>query len=269
MLKAILHYFYQEKIAKAILYIALAIAAYFASKQILQRYLQRYAGFQVADRSIKQRMKTLEKLFFSTVKLLLTFWLIFSFLDLLGLDVKALALSAGVAGLAISFGAQSLVKDLIGGFLILIEGQFDLGDFVKIGDTEGVVFSMGSRFVTLVNKEHALVQIPFGSITNIVNYRQVQEKECQKHLKSLINKIQSQALKKGVLFRTASYTRDGELIAAFYFYSTPVKKEFVEYAVKAIREAGFEPETVSQANASLITFEIKKSPENEPLQLEK
>lgn len=268
MLKAILHYFYQEKFAKAILYIALAFAAYFASKHLLQRYLQRYAGFQVADRTIRQRIKTLEKLFFSTVKLLLTFWLLFSFLDLLGLDVKALALSAGVAGLAISFGAQSLVKDLIGGFLILIEGQFDLGDYVKIGDTEGVVFSMGSRFVTLVNSELALVQIPFGTISSITNYRQVQEKECRKHLKNLINRVQSQAQKKGVLFRTASYSKDSTLVAAFYFYSTPVKKEFVDYAVKAVRQEGFEPEILSQANAALITFEIKQAGEKENLQTE-
>lgn len=235
---AILQYLSSEKIVKLLFSVVLGIGAYLLLKIIVSRYLHRYFSHHI-DRRIKQRVDTIERLSFSVIKLIVIIWFLFTFLDLLGLDIKALALSAGIAGLALSFGAQSLVKDLIGGFLMLIEGQFDLGDYVKIGDFSGIVFNISSRFVTLVNDEGALVQIPFGSITSIVNLRSFQEKICLENGKldpEMFKKVKEKATKAGILFRFACIEDTGRLF--FYFYGTALKPEFLQSIRKLVENKG-------------------------------
>ena len=63
--------------------------------------------------------------------------------------MKGLLAGAGVLGLAVGFGAQSLVKDVISGFFILFEDQFSVGDYVKIGTAEGMVEEIGLRTTKL------------------------------------------------------------------------------------------------------------------------
>jgi small conductance mechanosensitive channel len=77
--------------------------------------------------------------------------------------------SIGVAGLAISFGAQSLVKDVISGFFILIENQFDIGDVIEIDRVSGVVERMTLRVVMIRDGDGVLHIIPNGSIPRVSN----------------------------------------------------------------------------------------------------
>lgn len=67
-------------------------------------------------------------------------------LDMFNIDTSSILATAGIGGLAIGFGAQSLVKDIITGFFILFEDQFSVGgDYVKIGEYEGIVEELGVR----------------------------------------------------------------------------------------------------------------------------
>lgn len=84
-------------------------------------------------------------------------------------DIKPLLAGVGILSLAVSFGAQSLVKDFISGFFILFENQFVVGDVVQIGDKSGVVERMTLRVVMLRNLEGALHTIPNGSIASVTN----------------------------------------------------------------------------------------------------
>ena len=88
----------------------------------------------------------------------------------LGFDIAPLLASAGIAGLAIGFGAQTLIKDIIAGAFILIENQFDEGDEVEILDKKGVVEKVTLRTVWLKAKDGTLHIIPNGSITVISNF---------------------------------------------------------------------------------------------------
>ncbi len=86
-----------------------------------------------------------------------------------GVNVNALLTAAGVGGLAVGFGAQNLVRDVIAGFFILAEAQFDVGDFVSIAGTEGVVESIGLRTTTLLDFAGSRHIIPNGEIKLVTN----------------------------------------------------------------------------------------------------
>lgn len=85
------------------------------------------------------------------------------------IEIGPLLAGVGVAGLAVSFGAQSLVKDLISGFFILFENQFGVGDVVTINGIGGVVERMTLRVVMLRDLEGVLHVIPNGGITAVSN----------------------------------------------------------------------------------------------------
>jgi len=89
-----------------------------------------------------------------------------------GVNTTALLTSAGVLGLAVGFGAQTIVKDFISGLLILLEGQYNIGDRVKIGSAEGEVLRVTARSTVLRNKEGNTFYIANGSVDNVINYSQ-------------------------------------------------------------------------------------------------
>lgn len=86
------------------------------------------------------------------------------------IDIGPLLAGAGILGLAVSFGAQSLVKDVISGFFILVEDQFRVGDVIEAGGKSGLVERMSLRLVMLRDNGGALHMIPNGSITTVSNF---------------------------------------------------------------------------------------------------
>jgi small conductance mechanosensitive channel len=85
------------------------------------------------------------------------------------INIGPLLAGAGIFGLAVSFGAQSLVKDVISGFFILVENQLVVGDIVEIAGKSGVVERVTLRVVRLRDAEGALHTIPCGQITTVSN----------------------------------------------------------------------------------------------------
>lgn len=88
----------------------------------------------------------------------------------LGQTAQNLLVTAGIGGLAIGFGAQSLVKDVVTGMFLMFESQFSVGDYVKIGDVEGTVTATALRATYLVNEKGQQIIIPNGSITRVINF---------------------------------------------------------------------------------------------------
>jgi small conductance mechanosensitive channel len=93
-----------------------------------------------------------------------------TFLEKLGINITPILASAGVLGIAIGLGAQSLIKDFFAGFLILLEEQFNVGDTVKIGETTGTVEQLTLRVTRVRALDGSLTTIPNGSIGAVVNY---------------------------------------------------------------------------------------------------
>jgi small conductance mechanosensitive channel len=85
------------------------------------------------------------------------------------IDIAPLLAGAGILGLAFSFGAQSLVKDVISGFFYLVEGQFAMGDVIEVAGKTGVVERMTLRMVVLRDAHGTVHMIPNGQITTVSN----------------------------------------------------------------------------------------------------
>jgi small conductance mechanosensitive channel len=90
-------------------------------------------------------------------------------LEEIGVDVVPFVAAAGIGGLAIGFGAQNLVRDVIAGFFLLLEDQIRVGDVVKIGDKSGQVELIGLRIITLRDFDGSVHIIPNGTITSVTN----------------------------------------------------------------------------------------------------
>ena len=117
----------------------------------------------------EQRAKTASKLVRSLGHAILTVVGILMVLQQLDFNISPLLASAGVVGLAVSFGSQSLVRDYVTGFFLQLEHQFALGDVIRIGSVEGTVENITLRLVYLRDGTGALHIIPNGTITQVTN----------------------------------------------------------------------------------------------------
>ena len=88
---------------------------------------------------------------------------------ILGISTGSILAGSAIFGLAISFGSQSLVKDLVNGCLILVEDQFAVGDIIAIGDDAGVVESINLRITRIRNVKGDLITVPNSGITKVKN----------------------------------------------------------------------------------------------------
>jgi small conductance mechanosensitive channel len=86
------------------------------------------------------------------------------------MDIQAILAGAGVVGLAIGFGAQNLVRDIITGFFIIFENQFSVGDYVRIIGFEGTVEEIGLRTTKIKSWTGELHILPNSSITEVTNF---------------------------------------------------------------------------------------------------
>jgi len=116
-----------------------------------------------------QQLRTLADVLNSVGAAVIVFIAAMQILPLLGINMGPLLASAGVAGLAIGFGAQTLVHDVINGFFILMENQYDVGDVVRLAGVAGVVESMSLRRTTLRDETGALHIIPNNTIKMVSN----------------------------------------------------------------------------------------------------
>jgi moderate conductance mechanosensitive channel len=118
----------------------------------------------------RRRLQTLSATLRGITQTLILFIGLMTFLGQLGINITPILASAGVLGIAIGLGAQSLIKDFLAGFLILLEDQFSVGDTVKIGETTGTVEQLTLRVTRVRGLDGSLTSIPNGSVGAVVNY---------------------------------------------------------------------------------------------------
>jgi len=117
----------------------------------------------------EQRARTAAKLFRNMARAILLVITVLLVVSQLGFNISPLIASAGVLGLAISFGSQSLARDFVTGFFLQLEHQFALGDVIRIGGVEGTVENITLRLVFLRDASGALHIIPNGQIAQVTN----------------------------------------------------------------------------------------------------
>jgi moderate conductance mechanosensitive channel len=132
-----------------------------------ERDVMEAAGLEYAEQA--KRMRTLGNLLRSTLVVFVCCIALLMILRELHLDITPLLTGAGIAGVAIGFGAQTLVKDVISGFFLLLENQVRVGDVVAINGTGGLVEALTLRTIVLRDETGAVHIFPNGSITTLAN----------------------------------------------------------------------------------------------------
>jgi moderate conductance mechanosensitive channel len=116
-----------------------------------------------------QQLRTLSSVIYSVGLFIIGFVAAMQVLPLLGINMGPLLASAGIAGVAVGFGAQTLVHDFINGFFILVENQYDIGDTVKIGGVQGMVEAMTLRRTVLRDGDGTVHNVPSSEIKVVSN----------------------------------------------------------------------------------------------------
>lgn len=117
----------------------------------------------------KVRIETLSKNLYSVVKFILGFIIVMIILDMIGVNTRSIIATAGIGGVAIAFGAQTLVKDIVTGTIIIVDDTFRVGDWIKAAGVEGTVETLGMRHTKIRDYDGSLHTIPNSQITNVQN----------------------------------------------------------------------------------------------------
>src|SRR4051794_40181565 len=132
---------------------------------IITRRLEIYSQYQPLPSGLRaQQLRTLASIINSVGTFVLYFLAAMQALPLFGVDIKPILASAGIVGLAVGFGAQTLVKDVINGFFILLENQFDIGDVIQIAGVTGTVEVMTLRKTALRDANGTVHVVPNSEI---------------------------------------------------------------------------------------------------------
>ena len=127
------------------------------------------------DEAHRQRINTLFRILKNFVSIGILVVVIMLILSELGIEIGPLLAAAGVVGLAVGFGAQSLVKDILTGLFIILEGQITIGDIVEVAGHSGRVEAITIRTVRLRDINGHLHVVPFSEVTTVKNITQDQD----------------------------------------------------------------------------------------------
>ena len=148
-----------------------SIAILFATRvliELLQVLLNETFGLYRSDRRVDSHIRTLVPLVHSVCQYVLYFGSAIVMLGTLGIQTAPILAGAGIVGLAVGLGAQGLVTDLVSGFFILFENQYLVGDYVQIGDANGIVEAVGIRLTQIRDGYGKLHIIPNGQVKGVI-----------------------------------------------------------------------------------------------------
>lgn len=153
------------------IYLLLAWLLLWLAKRTVNKVLSS-ARQEVDDRDALQRVETLGAVARGAFKLVIFIAAPLLVLDALSVDIGPILGGAAIFGLAISFGSQSLVKDIVTGFFVLLENQYAVGDVVEIGGQGGTVERISLRRTVLRDLQGRVHQIANGSVNKVINSSQ-------------------------------------------------------------------------------------------------
>jgi moderate conductance mechanosensitive channel len=154
-----------------LLKIVAIIIVFFIAKGIANKIVNRsFEKLAQKDDVSVQRIKTLEKLAFNVVTYVFGFIAIVMIFEAFGFDTKTLIAGAGVLGLAIGFGAQGLVSDIVTGFFLLAEKQVEVDDYVTMAGFSGIVEEVGLKTTKIRGFDGTLHYVPNREIISLSNH---------------------------------------------------------------------------------------------------
>ncbi len=153
--------------------IIVAIILYLLLRHFVPRLTQTSVSRQMRGQGkeeIQKRVSTLSSVFRKTGLIIIAIVAIFTMLPEFGINIGALLAGFGILGIAVGFGAQSLIKDILNGTFILLEDQYRIGDVVKIAGIAGLVEETNLRRTVLRDLDGKVHSIPNGEITIATNF---------------------------------------------------------------------------------------------------
>lgn len=164
-----LHAFFTDAgpISRVIVAILVAIFAHGCVR--LVRYVSSSAAPRLVS-TLSRKVQSVVSLIFSILIFTLYFGAAGLILNEFGVSITAYLASASVLALAVGFGSQGIVQDVVTGLTLIFSDLCDVGDMVEISGQSGIVRSIGMRFIVIENSLGAQVFIPNRSITNVINY---------------------------------------------------------------------------------------------------
>lgn len=163
--------------AQSVVRIALIVTIAYALMRLLRSTLIRLEALlihttkdtDVDPTSAAKRIRTLASVLWTISSGLLWFVVVLVVLSQVGVNIGPILAGAGVVGLAVGFGAQHLVRDLVSGFFLLLENQIRVGDLAIINNTAGIVEKISFRTVTLRDERGVVHVFPNGAINTLAN----------------------------------------------------------------------------------------------------
>jgi small conductance mechanosensitive channel len=156
--------------------IAIIVAVAMIVWEVVSAMIERYLSATDAEGHViqrGQRVQTLLPLLRNVVLIVIAVMVSLTVLSELGVDTGPLIAGAGILGLAVGFGAQTFVKDVITGFFILVEDAVAVGDLVEVGGHSGKVEAMSIRSIQLRDIRGDVHRVPFSEVTSTVNRSKV------------------------------------------------------------------------------------------------
>jgi small conductance mechanosensitive channel len=158
--------YYIMMIIKAVVVIVIGKIAISVLNRIIMNFFRLYPKFKMDE----NKSTTLAGILKSIIKYTVYIIMIISVLNVFDIPTAPLIATAGLGGLAVGFGAQSLVKDVFTGFFILFEDQYGVGDFTTIGTMTGTVEDFGLRITKIRAFNGDLHIIPNGEVKTVTNH---------------------------------------------------------------------------------------------------
>ena len=159
--------------ARIIAIIAVALVVDFVLHRIIAHALRLAVERQMKrapEEEIEQRVDTLSSVFTGTGRAIVILVALLTLLPLAGISIGPLLAGVGILGLAVGFGAQSLVKDVISGLFILLDNEYSKGDVVTLAGISGLVEDVGIRRTVLRDLDGIVHYIPNGEISVASNF---------------------------------------------------------------------------------------------------
>jgi small conductance mechanosensitive channel len=155
--------------------VGVAVALDYALHRLIPRALWLTVERQMKGREeeeIQQRVDTLSSVFTAGGRVIIVLVTLLTLMPLAGISIGPLLAGVGILGLAVGFGAQSLVKDVISGLFILLDNQYSKGDVVTVAGISGLVEDVGIRRTVLRDLDGIVHYIPNGEIAVASNFTQ-------------------------------------------------------------------------------------------------
>jgi len=153
--------------------IVIAAAVYFVLRHLIPVIIKQTTAQRMKGKlgeEIKKRSNTLSSVLIKTSLIIIVIFALFTILPEFGINITAMLAGLGVIGIAVGFGAQTLIKDYLSGLFIILEDPYDVGDVVRVGGIAGLVEEIGLRRTILRDLDGIVHSVPNSEIKTASNF---------------------------------------------------------------------------------------------------